>query len=65
VGSWRKATDEQDLAALAFDEGLALIRQGDRESALAAWERAVALAPDNRRYQGNLRLLRKALEEKD
>lgn len=64
-GSWKNLSEEESEAAAKFDEGLALIREGQRESALGVWERAVELDPDNRRYRGNLRLLKKAMEEED
>jgi serine/threonine protein kinase len=62
-GRWQRLTDAEAEAATRFDEGLALIREGRKQEALEAWERAVQLAPDNRRYSGNLRLLRKATGE--
>lgn len=63
---WWKAVhvDPRAEAAERFEEGLSLVRQGRREEALKAWEKAVQLAPDDRRYQGNLRLLQKAMEKK-
>jgi serine/threonine protein kinase len=59
---WKRVeqTPEQ-IAARHFDEGLALLRKGDRPAALAEWERAVELAPDNRVYQSNLKRLRQHL----
>ena len=63
---WRPPQSaEHSEAAAKFDEGLALIRAGQREQALECWEQSVALDPDNRRYQGNLRLLRKTLANDD
>lgn len=53
-------TDPHVEAAAKFDEGLVLIRDGYKAEALRAWEQAVELWPDNKKYQGNLRLLRKA-----
>jgi serine/threonine protein kinase len=45
-------------AAAAFERGLALARLGQREAALAEWERACALDPDHRLYRINLKRLR-------
>jgi serine/threonine protein kinase len=61
-GPWNARKQEPtNEAANLFDRGLSLVRDGEREAALRAWERAVELDPDNRRYQSNLRLLKKAL----
>ena len=62
---WGSSTEPRAEAAAKFDEGLALIRDGQKAEALAAWERAVELNPENRRYQSNLRLLRKATGRDD
>jgi hypothetical protein len=48
----------QSEAVRAFDRGLGLLRDKLYAAALAEWERAVALDPDNRTYQVNLRRLR-------
>jgi eukaryotic-like serine/threonine-protein kinase len=62
---WTGRGDQQAQAAASFDEGLELVRKGRREEALLAWEKAVALDPENRRYQGNLRMLRKSIGEEE
>ncbi len=46
-----------------FDEGLRLIRIGRKAEALEVWERALELDPENRRYQSNIRRLRKLIED--
>jgi serine/threonine protein kinase len=45
-----------------FDRGLELRAAGRYGQALEAWERALALAPDNRVYQANVIRLREQLE---
>jgi serine/threonine protein kinase len=46
-----------------FDRGIALRKEGRYGEALDAWERAAALAPDNRVYQTNVARLREQLDE--
>ncbi|MFW5741338.1 MAG: hypothetical protein ACOC1F_13340, partial [Myxococcota bacterium] len=55
------APDSESLAAQRFDEGLDLVRAGEHEHALRAWQEAAALTPSNRLYQSNLRILRRRL----
>jgi serine/threonine protein kinase len=62
---WHKYVEPEFEAAKRFDEGLALMKTGDREGALRAWEDAVGLCPDNKKYLSNLRLLRRALGRRD
>lgn len=45
-------------AAEAFEAGLNALARGAHDETLQAWERAVALAPDNRTYKANLKRLR-------
>jgi len=59
------AAGRPELQALArFDEGLEHMRNRNLDAALEAWEEALALAPDNRLIQSNLRKLRKLMEER-
>jgi serine/threonine protein kinase len=44
-----------------FDRGIQLRAEGRFEEALAAWESALALAPENRLYEGHVRRLRNQL----
>ena len=44
-----------------FDHGLKLRAEGRHGEALDAWEKALALAPENRLYQSHLRRLRAQL----
>jgi serine/threonine-protein kinase len=46
-----------------FDRGIELRRAGRYGEALDAWERAAALAPENRVYQSNVERLRQQLDE--
>jgi hypothetical protein len=55
TGSW--STPAQS-AAECFERGLELVRSKDYVEALAEWERAHALDPENHTYQVNLRRLR-------
>jgi serine/threonine-protein kinase len=48
----------RERAVALFDRGLELRREGRYGEALDAWERALALAPDNRIYQANVQRLR-------
>jgi serine/threonine-protein kinase len=57
----RSATE----AVRAFDRGLGLLQDKLYAAALDEWERAVALEPDNRTYQVNLRRLRERLAARD
>jgi hypothetical protein len=45
-----------------FEEGLAMLRRGDQPGALALWEQALALEPENRIYQSNVKRLKRMLE---
>jgi hypothetical protein len=51
-------------AEALFDEGLQRMRSRDLPGALAAWTAAVELVPDNRKYHGNLRMLRRLMEDR-
>jgi tetratricopeptide (TPR) repeat protein len=46
-----------------FDRGIELRAAGRYGEALEAWERALALAPQNRVYQSNVARLRGQLDE--
>jgi serine/threonine-protein kinase len=46
-----------------FDRGIEMRRAGRYGEALDAWERAAALAPENRVYQSNVARLRQQLDE--
>jgi eukaryotic-like serine/threonine-protein kinase len=48
-------------ASHLFDRGIQLRQEGRFEEALAAWESALALAPENRLYDGHVRRLRAQL----
>ena len=48
----------RERAVALFDRGLELRRGGRYGEALDAWEKALALAPDNRIYQANVQRLR-------
>jgi hypothetical protein len=48
-----------------FDEGLELVQAGRFKDALEPWLEAATLAPDNRLYQSNLRILRRRIEESE
>ncbi len=48
-------------AVQLFDQGIQLRAEGRFVEALDAWERALALAPNNRLYEGHLRRLRAQL----
>ncbi len=61
-GKRRLSVSAEAQASAAFDEGLALMREGDREGACRAWERAVEFNPDERRYRSNLKMLKKKIE---
>ncbi len=45
-----------------FERGLQHLQLGDQERALAEWELAVEMDPDNRAYQANLQRLRRRME---
>jgi len=51
----------RERAVALFDRGLELRRGGRYGEALDAWEKALALAPDNRIYQANVQRLRTEL----
>ncbi len=53
----------EERAVELFDRGLALRSAQRYEEALAAWEQALALAPDNLVYQANVTRLRAQLRE--
>ena len=52
---------ELDPAVHLFDHGLKLRAEGRHGEALYAWEKALALAPENRLYQSHVRRLRAQL----
>ena len=67
VRGWRTASQARspeverstrERAVALFDRGLELRRGGRYGEALDAWEKALALAPDNRIYQANVQRLR-------
>jgi CheY-like chemotaxis protein len=51
-----------ERASASFDRGLELLRRKDLRGALAEWQRAVELEPDNRTYRANLRRLERLVE---
>ena len=68
VVGWRMASAstpeahaELEPAVYLFDHGIKLRAEGRYGEALDAWERALALAPENRLYQFHLQLLREQL----
>ena len=61
-GSDRPRSPSPRSAAAIFEEGYALLRGGDHRGAAAKWEEAVALDPDSRTYQTNLKMLQRLLE---
>ena len=56
-----EAHAELEPAVHLFDHGLKLRAEGRHGEALDAWEKALALAPENRLYQSHLRRLRAQL----
>jgi len=71
VRGWRTTTEvrpperqrtSRDRAVELFDRGLELRGDGHYGEALDAWERALALAPDNHIYQANVQRLRDELD---
>jgi serine/threonine-protein kinase len=52
---------ELESAVQLFDQGLMLRAEGRHGEALDAWEKALALAPENRLYQSHVRRLRAQL----
>ncbi|MFW5739382.1 MAG: tetratricopeptide repeat protein [Myxococcota bacterium] len=58
-----KTVVESRRAEEYFDDGLTCYRKKDYHGALEAWEKAVKLAPDERRFQVNLEKLRKMMDE--
>lgn len=54
-------TPRAEAAALEFERGWRALRAGRRTEALAAWEAALALDPDNETYAVDVRNLRKKL----
>lgn len=59
-----ETTGPPDRHALLFEEGLAHVGRGAYDLALAAWEEASRLAPDNRSYAANLKKLRARIAAK-
>jgi tetratricopeptide (TPR) repeat protein len=55
--------DNASLAAEAFERGLSSFRRKQYDAARVAWEEAVRLAPEERRYSVNLEKLRRLLKE--
>lgn len=49
-------------AARHFDRGLHLLKLGDEQGALAEWELALVMAPNNKTYQANIERLRRRME---
>ena len=69
---WRRTPEQQphdshrsplQRAVELFDRGIELRVAGRYGEALQAWERAAALAPENRVYQSNVARLREQLDE--
>jgi len=56
-----ESSTSRERAVALFDRGLELRRGGRYGEALDAWEKALALAPDNRIYQANVQRLRMEL----
>jgi Flp pilus assembly protein TadD len=64
VALYQEALDlDERNARNWFNLGSACIRLGRREAATSAYERAVALAPDDRRYQVALEASRRPAKE--
>jgi len=59
----RASLEGARAAALHFENGLGLLRSGANEEALAEWELATSLDPENRVYQSNLKRLKRKLGE--
>jgi hypothetical protein len=57
----RREEEPPTRSVQLFEEGLACVREGDQEGALAAWEMAAELDPDNRVVEKNLAKLRKMM----
>lgn len=55
------AADAEERAVTFFDRGIALQAQHRYADALAAWEKALALAPDDPFYQASVKRLRAQL----
>jgi hypothetical protein len=53
------------LARSKFEEGLLSMQSKDLRAALAALEEAVKLAPENRLYQGDLKIIKRLLSEEE
>jgi serine/threonine protein kinase len=69
---WRRTPDQPPHASQRssgqravelFDQGIALRKERRYGEALDAWERAAALAPENRVYRANVARLREQLDE--
>jgi len=72
VLGWRRTPDQpphasqcspRQRAVELFDQGIALRKERRYGEALDAWERAAALAPENRVYRANVARLREQLDE--
>jgi serine/threonine protein kinase len=61
-GAGAGLTDDEGAAAACFERGLALATEHRWREARVYWERAVALAPNRRSYQVNLRRLAAQLQ---
>lgn len=59
--AWSAARRPSTEVERLFDRGIALLAAHDFEQALAQWEKAHELAPDNGKVRSNLRRLRKKL----
>jgi len=57
AAGWPQLRDEDHEAARCFDHGLALLANKQYVEGLRQWERAIALDPDNRTYQSNVKRL--------
>jgi tetratricopeptide (TPR) repeat protein len=70
IVGWRRTPDAPEAqhapvqkAVELFDKGIELRAAGRYGEALQAWERALALAPDNQVYRANVARLREQLDE--
>jgi serine/threonine protein kinase len=61
--SERHRVSDETRALLKFDQSLGHMRAKEYQSALSSLEEAIRLAPDNRLYQGNLKILKRLASE--
>ncbi len=61
----RREQSAEVRATTLFEQGLEKMRAKDLQGALECWTKATELDPENRLVQGNLRVLKKQLAERD